>query len=180
MTVFPRDRFGNVLFVDPVTASGFGVTATGATATPLTSGLDGSYTSTVTYDPAKPPTIGATYNGVPVVVSLSVPYPGPRRAGHRGAHPVAGLGIVSAAPIAVLADGTYLAQLHPRRTADGPPITVRVIEYTVHSSAPDGGSDGEEDTPRRCSRWSPTCSTSRPTRRWIWRAPTRCAGAARR
>ena len=37
-------------------------------------------------------------------------------------------------PIAVLADGSYLAQLHPRRKADGPPITVRVIEYTVHTS----------------------------------------------
>ena len=37
-------------------------------------------------------------------------------------------------PIAVLADGSYLAQLHPRRQADGPPITVRVIEYTVHTS----------------------------------------------
>ena len=46
----------------------------------------------------------------------------------------------------MLADGSYLAQLHPRRKADGPPITVRVIEYTVHSSSPDGGSDGEEDT----------------------------------
>ena len=50
------------------------------------------------------------------------------------------------APIAVLADGSYLAQLHPRRKADGPPITVRVIEYTVHSSSPDAGSDDEEDT----------------------------------
>ena len=37
-------------------------------------------------------------------------------------------------PIEVLADGSYLAQLHPRRKADGPPITVRVIEYTVHTS----------------------------------------------
>jgi hypothetical protein len=37
-------------------------------------------------------------------------------------------------PIAVLADGSYLAVLHPRRKADGPPITVRVIEYTVHTS----------------------------------------------
>ena len=42
-------------------------------------------------------------------------------------------------PIAVLGDGSYLAQLHPRRKTDGPPITVRVIEYTVHSSSPDGG-----------------------------------------
>jgi hypothetical protein len=45
-------------------------------------------------------------------------------------------------PIAVLADGSYLAQLHPRRTADGPPITVRVIEYTVHTSPIDGGGAG--------------------------------------
>ena len=37
-------------------------------------------------------------------------------------------------PIEVLADGTYLAVLHPARKADGPPITVRVIEYTVHTS----------------------------------------------
>jgi hypothetical protein len=48
--------------------------------------------------------------------------------------------------IAVLADGSYLAQLHPRRKVDGPPITMRVIEYTVHSSSPNGGSDGDEDT----------------------------------
>ena len=47
-------------------------------------------------------------------------------------------------PIRVLADGTYLAQLHPRRKADGPPITVRVIEYTVHSSSPDGVEDSSE------------------------------------
>jgi hypothetical protein len=37
-------------------------------------------------------------------------------------------------PIEVLPDGTYLAQLHPARKADGPPITVRVIEYTVHTT----------------------------------------------
>jgi Insertion element 4 transposase N-terminal/Transposase DDE domain len=52
-------------------------------------------------------------------------------------------------PIAVLADGSYLAVLHPRRTADGPPITVRVIEYTVHTSPANGGGgdgDGEEDS----------------------------------
>jgi hypothetical protein len=53
-------------------------------------------------------------------------------------------------PIAVLADGSYLAQLHPRRKADGPPITVRVIEYTVHTSPLHGGGAGagsaDEDT----------------------------------
>jgi transposase IS4-like protein/DDE family transposase len=41
-------------------------------------------------------------------------------------------------PIEVLADGSYLAQLHPARKADGSPITVRVIEYTVHTTGSDG------------------------------------------
>jgi hypothetical protein len=48
-------------------------------------------------------------------------------------------------PIAVLADGTYLAQLHPRRKADGPPITVRVIEYTVHTRAATGGAEDSSE-----------------------------------
>jgi hypothetical protein len=43
----------------------------------------------------------------------------------------------------VLAEGSYLAVLHPRRTADGPPITVRVIEYTVHTTTPGGSGDEE-------------------------------------
>jgi hypothetical protein len=38
-------------------------------------------------------------------------------------------------PVEVLADGSYLARLKPARKADGPPVTVRVIEYTVHTSA---------------------------------------------
>jgi hypothetical protein len=49
-------------------------------------------------------------------------------------------------PIRVLADGSYLAQLHPRRKGDGPPITVRVVEYTVHTSpinGDDAGADNE-------------------------------------
>jgi Transposase DDE domain len=47
-------------------------------------------------------------------------------------------------PVAVFADGSYLAVLHPARKADGPPITVRVIEYTVHTSPTDGDGDTEE------------------------------------
>jgi len=47
-------------------------------------------------------------------------------------------------PTAVLADGTYLAVLHPRRKPDGPPITVRVIEYTVHTSIPDATEEPSE------------------------------------
>ena len=68
-------------------------------------------------------------------------------------------------PTAVLADGSYLAVLHPARKADGPPITVRVIEYTVHTQppptvAPTATPATAPRSPRRCSRWSPTCSTS--------------------
>jgi hypothetical protein len=48
-------------------------------------------------------------------------------------------------PIQVLAEGSYLAVLHPARKADGPPITVRVIEYTVHTSPADGGDGGDGD-----------------------------------
>jgi Insertion element 4 transposase N-terminal/Transposase DDE domain len=56
-------------------------------------------------------------------------------------------------PIAVLADGGYLAQLHPRRKADGPPITVRVIEYTVHTTSAgsdNAGSDNEATSELFC------------------------------
>jgi hypothetical protein len=37
-------------------------------------------------------------------------------------------------PVSALADGTYLAELRPARKSDGPPVTVRVIEYTVHTA----------------------------------------------
>jgi hypothetical protein len=43
-------------------------------------------------------------------------------------------------PIAVLADGTYLAQLKAPRKKDGDPITVRIVEYTVTTT--DAGSGG--------------------------------------
>jgi hypothetical protein len=42
-------------------------------------------------------------------------------------------------PVQVLADGTDLAELTPPRNKDGPPVTVRVIEDTVHPTAGDGG-----------------------------------------
>ena len=43
-------------------------------------------------------------------------------------------------PVKALADGTYLAELKPPRKSDGPVLTVRVIEYTVHTAA-DGGTE---------------------------------------
>jgi hypothetical protein len=47
-------------------------------------------------------------------------------------------------PVKVLSEGTYLAQLHPARKSDGPPISVRVIEYTVHTTVLDD--EGQETT----------------------------------
>ena len=44
-------------------------------------------------------------------------------------------------PVKVLADGTYLAELAPPRKKDGPPLLVRVIEYTVHTTPGDCGDD---------------------------------------
>jgi hypothetical protein len=43
--------------------------------------------------------------------------------------------------VKVLRDGTYLAELKPPRKSDGPVITVRVIEYTVHTTVRDGGQE---------------------------------------
>jgi hypothetical protein len=44
-------------------------------------------------------------------------------------------------PVKVLHDGTYLAELKPPRKSDGPPVIVRVIEYTVHTTPEDGGTE---------------------------------------
>jgi hypothetical protein len=44
-------------------------------------------------------------------------------------------------PVEVLADGTYLAELTPPRKSDGPPLAVRVIEYTVRTAPQDGGAE---------------------------------------
>jgi hypothetical protein len=47
-------------------------------------------------------------------------------------------------PVKALADGTYLAELKPPRKKDGLPVTVRVIEYTVHTTAEDGAEESSE------------------------------------
>jgi hypothetical protein len=47
-------------------------------------------------------------------------------------------------PVKVLGDGTYLAELKPPRKSDGPPVTVRVIEYTVHTTAAAGTEESSE------------------------------------
>jgi hypothetical protein len=48
-------------------------------------------------------------------------------------------------PVKVLDDGTYLAELKPPRKRDGPPLTVRVIEYTVHTTPADGGDEATSE-----------------------------------
>jgi Insertion element 4 transposase N-terminal/Transposase DDE domain len=48
-------------------------------------------------------------------------------------------------PVKVLPDGTYLAELKPPRAGDGPPITVRVIEYTVHTAPEGGGAEASSE-----------------------------------
>ncbi len=49
-------------------------------------------------------------------------------------------------PVKVLPDGTYLAELRPPRKSDGPVLTVRVIQYTVHTAV---------NGPRCLCRWVP-------------------------
>ena len=44
-------------------------------------------------------------------------------------------------PVKALTDGTYLAELRPPRKSDGPVLTVRVVEYTVHTASADGGAE---------------------------------------
>jgi hypothetical protein len=47
-------------------------------------------------------------------------------------------------PVRALPDGTYLAELKPPRKSDGPAVTVRVIEYSVHTTAGDGAEETSE------------------------------------
>ncbi|MGW8374969.1 vWA domain-containing protein [Streptomyces sp. ODS28] len=73
VTVTPRDRFGNVVFVDPDVTGGFGITALGGRPSGLTSRLDGTYTGTVSFDPKVTPSIGLQFGGVEVIPAKPVP-----------------------------------------------------------------------------------------------------------
>lgn len=72
VTVFPRDRFGNVLLVEPGTAGDFGLVAPGATVGALVSKLDGTYTSTVRFDPEETMTIGFQFGGREVITRKQI------------------------------------------------------------------------------------------------------------
>jgi hypothetical protein len=74
ITVTPRDRFGNVVLIDPATSKYLALQATGATlGQALTTAFDGSYATTLSYAPGARPTISLTAGGV--TVSNHVPVP---------------------------------------------------------------------------------------------------------
>jgi hypothetical protein len=71
--ITPRDRFGNILLVDPATAD-FGITVGGGQLQgALTSTLDGSYSQTVSHDPRVAPTIGLSFGGADVITPKPTP-----------------------------------------------------------------------------------------------------------
>jgi hypothetical protein len=112
VTIIPRDRFGNVLLIDPTTPGGFGLVAPGATLGPLTSTLDGSYGTRVTFNPAHPPSIGVGFGGATVIPATPIPAvgdltyidkvvkfePGQITTANRHADPAAALGTVLGKP----------------------------------------------------------------------------------
>jgi hypothetical protein len=64
VVVIPRDRFGNVLLVDPATTPGFVLTVkAGNFTTPLNSNLDGTYTQLLKFASGATPVIGVSFNG---------------------------------------------------------------------------------------------------------------------
>lgn len=71
--VLPRDRFGNILLLDPDLDARLGLTAsTGEFTGPLVGNLDGSYSRELRYRPGGKPTIGLVFAGETVVVAKPV------------------------------------------------------------------------------------------------------------
>jgi peptidoglycan hydrolase-like protein with peptidoglycan-binding domain len=112
VTMIPRDRFGNVLLLEPSTAGGFGLVAPGARIGELASNLDGTYTSTVTFHPNTNPAIGLQFGGQNIVKPAPVPpigdlhypnrvisfTPGAIQAANQHADPDAALGAIVGKP----------------------------------------------------------------------------------
>jgi hypothetical protein len=62
--VTPRDRYGNVLLVDPATAGGFGLIVKDAEFSgPLTSDVSGTYSRQLRYDPTTAPAVAVAFGG---------------------------------------------------------------------------------------------------------------------
>ncbi|MGD0608924.1 MAG: vWA domain-containing protein, partial [Streptosporangiaceae bacterium] len=72
-TVFPRDRFGNVLLIEPLPSSSLQLVATGAQFTgPMVSNLDGSYTRPL-HITAGAASVGVQFNGQDVIPPRPLP-----------------------------------------------------------------------------------------------------------
>lgn len=72
-TVFPRDKFGNVLFTEPRPTGGLQLVASGASFTgPLVNNLDGSYSRPLTVT-GPSPAVGVQFNGQDVIPVRPVP-----------------------------------------------------------------------------------------------------------
>ncbi|MEU1668419.1 hypothetical protein ABZ547_33535 [Streptomyces sparsogenes] len=72
-TLIPRDRFGNVLLVDPQVVGSFDLAVTGTELGPITAHLDGTYTATVRFDPGTAPAVGFSYGGTQVISPKAIP-----------------------------------------------------------------------------------------------------------
>ena len=72
-TVFPRDKFGNVLFTEPRPAGGLQLVASGASFTgPLVNNLDGSYSRPLAVT-GPSPAVGVQFDGQDVIPARPVP-----------------------------------------------------------------------------------------------------------
>jgi hypothetical protein len=73
LTVWPRDRFGNVVLIDPRYDSTLGFAVTGGSLGGATiDNHDGSYSQIVSYAPGSTPTVTVTVGGVTVVSGVPV------------------------------------------------------------------------------------------------------------
>jgi hypothetical protein len=74
MRVFPRDRFGNVILLDPADPVSIQFTTTaGQFTNAITTNFDGSYSQNLTYPTGSTPSIGVTLRGKVIVPGVPVP-----------------------------------------------------------------------------------------------------------
>ena len=74
VSVTPRDRFGNVVLIDPATSQYLALQASSATLGPaLVTGFDGTYSTSISYAPGARPTLSLNAGGVTVSNNVVVP-----------------------------------------------------------------------------------------------------------
>ncbi len=148
----PLDKFGNVLMIDPTTAGGFGLVTTEGRLGELTSNLDGTYGTSVTFNPKITPSIGLQFDGelliepTPIAAVDDLYYvdrvvkfePGQIRDANQHADPDDALGSVVGKPadrfVSLGAGGRLTVGVHRRviedEVDDGADLTVFVVPDT--------------------------------------------------